>query len=163
MFDRWQTLQPELHLYQFNPISLPNVKLCPPILMIHSFLSGPRSWEPMSEFFQEYGLEKLYALQIPDLQLGKLPQDSFQQIQKSIQFILRERHPKDQAVIVIGHGVGGLLAYRYWQAHADMSQIAYLFMIGVPHDSTSFSLITRREHGQYWGATECSQRARHPD
>lgn len=145
IIDRWQAIHSDLHLYQYDPVPLANAKTCPPILMIHSFLSGPRSWEPLSEYFQDYGLEKLYAMQIPALQVGDLAEDFFDQLHATIQYLLKERHPKEQAIILIGHGVGGLLAYRYWQHYQDQSAITYLFMIGAPHDSTVFPLLAEEE------------------
>ncbi len=138
---RWQQVHPTLSLFQYDPVPALHAKTCPPILMLHSSLSSRRSWNMMSAYFKEYGLEKIYALELPEVQNGLPPRNVFDQLGEAIQFLLRDRHPRDKNVVLIGHGVGGLIAYRYWQYTKHPETIAYLFMIAAPHDTTVFPLL----------------------
>jgi len=95
----------------------------------------------MAEYFAGYGLEKLYALQIPDLQRGVASEECITHLHDAIRYLLTERHPKDNGVVLIGHGAGGLLGYRFWQRLQADAQVDYLFMIGAPHNTTIFPLL----------------------
>lgn len=138
----WQPVNTKLHLYEYSASPRHQAKTCRPILMLHSALSGLSSWEPMAEYFAAYGLEKLYALKISDLQRGVATEDSVEQVHAAIEFLLKQRHPKDGSVVVIGHGAGGLLGYRFWQRLQSTAHIEYLFMIATPHNTTIFPLLT---------------------
>lgn len=138
---RWQQIHPTLALFQYDPVPVQDNKTCPPILMLHSSLSSRRSWGLMSAYFKDYGLEKLYALDMPEVQNGLPPHQVFEQLAETIQFLLRDRHPRDENVILIGHGVGALIAYRYWQQAENPDVVASLFMIAAPHDTTVFPLL----------------------
>ncbi|PJF44525.1 MAG: hypothetical protein CUN55_03540 [Phototrophicales bacterium] len=138
---RWQQVHPTLPIYQYDPTPATKAKACPPILMLHSSLSSRRSWGVMSAYFKEYGLEKLYALELSELQNGLPPRQVFQELESTIDFLLNDRHPRDQRIILIGHGTGGLVAYRYWQASKQPNTIGALFVIGTPHDTTVFPLL----------------------
>lgn len=138
----WSIVHTDIQLYEYAASPRHQVKACPPIVLLHSALAGLSSWEPMAEYFAMYGLEKLYALQIPELQRGVATEHSLQQVHDAIEFLLAQRHPKEKGVIVIGHGAGGLLGYRFWQRLQTDARIDYLFMIGAPHNTTIFPLLS---------------------
>lgn len=137
----WNAVRSEFHLYEYSGTPLHHAKPCQPVLMLHGLLAGLSSWEPMCEYLATYGLEKLYALEIPELQRGVQPDEAFAQLHAAIRFLLDERHPKETGIVLIGHDVGGLLAYRYWQRYQEAAAVDYLFMVGTPHNTTIFPLL----------------------
>jgi pimeloyl-ACP methyl ester carboxylesterase len=117
------------------------VKSSKPILMLHSTLATHRSWDVLAEKLWSHGFDSLYALDIPDI---FVPNNLYTQLSASIAYLLENLHINAGSVVVIGHGSGGGIAYRYWQSQGDAARISYLFMIGTPHNQTIFTML--RDH-----------------
>lgn len=138
----WESIQSDLQLFRYEgkPITQ-TLRECPPILMLHGTLSSHQSWKMLADQFWMYGLDSLYALDLPEIQTGQRFDQTYQQIAQTIDLLLNERHMDVAEVVIIGHGAGGIAGYRYWQHHDDRARISYLFMLGAPHSQTSFPLM----------------------
>lgn len=137
----WKLIHPPLKLFQYRGANTRTTKPCKPILMLHGTLASHRSWEYMAGQFWDYGINPLYALDIPEIQSGEAITQTFSQLAQAIQFLLDEEYAEANSIVLIGHGIGGILAYRYWQAFEDEARVSYLFMLATPHDMTIFPLL----------------------
>ncbi len=135
----WELIHPDLQLYRYGgDQSSRSLKECPPVLMLPGTLSSHRSWEVLAEQFWTYGLDAIYALDLPEVQMGLPFDQSYEYIAQAIQILLEQRHNDVLHVVMIGHGTGGIVAYRFWQRFDDEARISYLFMLGAPHSQTTF-------------------------
>lgn len=139
----WTHIHPTLELYEYQgiPSDRAPIKLCQPILFLHSTLASHRSWDVMAEHLWHHGLNPLYALDMPEVQAGIPITETFEHLTQTIQYLLEQHHPNAEALVLIGHGAGGLVGYRYWQIFEDEARLSYLIMLATPHDSTVFSAL----------------------
>lgn len=139
----WKPIHPTLELYEYQgiPSNREVIKSCQPILLLHSTLASHRSWDVMADQLWRSGITPLYALDMPEIQLGMPVSATFEHLTQAIQYLLEQRYPNAEALVLIGHGAGGVVGYRYWQMFEDEARLSYLILLATPHDSTVFSAL----------------------
>lgn len=133
----WKLIHPHVNLFRYIGNSQAETKPCKPILMLHGTLASHRTWQIMAERFWEYGIEGLYAIDMPELQSSETIPTIFEQLTQAIHILLNE-HPEHDSVVLVGHGAGGIVAYRYWQAFEEEAKVAFLFMLASPHNTSVY-------------------------
>jgi pimeloyl-ACP methyl ester carboxylesterase len=137
----WKLVYPQLKLFRYIGIDQHMTKPCQPVLMLHGTLANHRTWEAMAGYFWNYGIDGLYALDMPEVQSGEPLHSTLDQLMQAIHVILDEQHPEAETLILIGHGAGGIVAYRYWQAFEEEARVSFLFSLAAPHNMTTFPLL----------------------
>ncbi|NDJ86048.1 MAG: hypothetical protein GYB66_09195 [Chloroflexi bacterium] len=137
----WQLTHPEMQLFRYHGAEEHQAKSCVPVLMVHSTLASHRSWEALAGQFWEAGVGDIYAIDVAEIQMG-LPMDGgFDLLSRAIGFILGESETLYEALAVVAHGAGAVVAYRYWQAFEAEAGLSHLFLLGAPHHGTVFPLM----------------------
>jgi len=138
-FDRspWKNIHADLSLYRYEREDSRQVLSQAPVLMLHGPMTSHRTWDTMGDFLWQQGMSELYAVDIPDVQLGMSLRSATEHLRLVIEWILAQ-HPNAQ-LSLIGHSTGGVLARRYLRKTKDTSHICYLFSLASPHTRTRFS------------------------
>ena len=151
----WQAINPELKLYSYQEPGQV-AEDGNPVLMIHSVMADHASWRPLAHQLAVAGMQDIYAIDIPEICNGSTYWASaLIQLHEAIEFLLAN-HPENDNIILTAFGVGGTLAYEYWQAWGDEARLAYLILIATPHAHTMFPDLTEKTiHGT--GADDTDQ------
>lgn len=107
-----------------------------PLLLLHGVLSSHRAWDQLAYLLGVGGVPDIYALDIPEMRAPQHLPEALPRLHDAILTILA-RHPEAQQLVLIGHGAGGLLGYRYCQHWPD-NRLSFLIMLGTPHKHTAF-------------------------
>ncbi len=134
----WKLVDPQLTLYRYAGSYVTDTGECKPMLMLHGTLASHRSWDVLAENLSAAGINKLYALDMAEVQHGTPIRETFEQVAHAIRVMLDDFHPQADQVVLIGHSAGALVAYRYWQIFEADARVATLFMLAAPHVTTVF-------------------------
>jgi hypothetical protein len=131
----WKNIHADLSLYRYEGHVGQAAQT--PILMLHGPMTSHRTWDALAAFLGRAGFTHLYALDIADVQMGKLHRSTVLYLSEVIAWLL-EQHGAQTKFILIGHSTGGVLARRYLLKQ-NATPILYAFALGAPHTHTQFS------------------------
>lgn len=133
----WQSISQDLGLFRYKE-SGQIAEDGNPILMLHSTMATHEAWNSMAHQMAVAGMHDIYAIDIPEICNGVNQWASaLAQLHSAIDFIL-SKHPEYKNIVLMGFGVGGSLAYEYWQTWGDEARLDYLIMLATPHAHTMF-------------------------
>lgn len=138
MTNLWQLVHPALGLYRYTGAASHSVLSSQPVLMLHGFLASHHSWSIMAEHLWLSGFSEVYALKMDRFLSGEYGEDNEDHLLHTVDFLLENSDLGAEQVILIGHGAGGILAYRYWRQYDEQARLSYLFMLAAPHENTVF-------------------------
>ena len=103
-----------------------------PVLLIHGYGTNAGIWSPMIAYLWNRGLSNIFTLNL--MPKGGDLDDYAQQVAARVNRILESTRAK--RVILIGHGLGGLVARAYVQHCGGADKVERVVAIGTPNHGT---------------------------
>jgi pimeloyl-ACP methyl ester carboxylesterase len=108
-----------------------------PVLLVHGYATNAGLWFPLRSYLRSRGLTNIFTMNMTPKR-GDLD-DYAQQLAARVHRILTTT--RAEKVILVGHGLGGLVARVYVERCGGADHVAKVVSIGTPHHGTAVARI----------------------